>query len=96
LEELKFHVFSAKDGLEAYELIKQARPDVVVSDYRMPRLNGVELYRKMKSSPDTRDIPFVLVSGAPPLGIHSDVPVFFQKPLQIQELLEKIKTLTET
>jgi CheY-like chemotaxis protein len=95
-EDMHFHVITARDGLEAYELLERMRPDVVVSDYKMPHLNGVELYRKIQGSPAMFDLPFILVSGAPPVEIHSDVPVFLQKPIQIAELIRQIEALSGT
>jgi CheY-like chemotaxis protein len=95
-EDMNFQVIAARDGIEAYDLAEKERPDVVLSDYSMPKLNGVELYRKIKATPDICHIPFILVSGAAPADIYTDVPVFFRKPFALGELLERIKLLTGT
>jgi response regulator RpfG family c-di-GMP phosphodiesterase len=59
-------VDEAESGLEAEARIRRRRPDVIVLDLRMPGMDGVELCKRLKAEPRTREIPIVLLTGADP------------------------------
>jgi CheY-like chemotaxis protein len=63
LEERGFSVESATNGLEALEVLKKIRPDIVVTDMQMPKMTGSELITALKSQPSTAKIPIVIVAG---------------------------------
>jgi len=71
LEEQGYHVVTATDGAEASELFQPASFDVVVTDYRMPRMNGIELIRHIRGlDPEAR---IILLSGmVEPLGLTEE------------------------
>jgi CheY-like chemotaxis protein len=58
-------VVVAADGVEAWDMLKKLpRPFLIITDINMPRMNGIELLRKIRSTPDTRDsIVFVLTTS---------------------------------
>jgi CheY-like chemotaxis protein len=56
-------VIEAEDAERAFELIREQRPDLVLMDLQLPGLNGLEATRMLKSDPDTRDIPVVILSA---------------------------------
>jgi CheY-like chemotaxis protein len=56
-------VISAESAREALRAAVRTSPDVVVTDLAMPGMDGIELCRKLRSAPDTRDLPVVAVSG---------------------------------
>jgi two-component system chemotaxis response regulator CheY len=59
----------AKDGMEAWDLLLGGMtPAAVLSDLHMPRLNGIELLRKVRAHPGLTDLPFVLVTSASDVG----------------------------
>jgi CheY-like chemotaxis protein len=58
-----FGCTKAYDGVQAWEAIFRLRPDLVISDYQMPRLNGLELAEKMFADPELRGIPVVLLTA---------------------------------
>ncbi len=53
----------ANDGIQAWEEICRCRPDLVISDYQMPRLNGLELAEKMFDEPALRGVPVILLTA---------------------------------
>ena len=64
LLELKgFQVVTAEDGDIAWEFLKQIRPDVIVTDMRMPKVDGGELIRRVRSSPGFSGVPIVAISA---------------------------------
>ena len=56
-------VETAIDGIEALEQVRKQKPDVITLDVQMPRKGGVEFYRQLRSLPDYREIPVVVVTG---------------------------------
>ena len=63
LIDAKINVICAEDGAEALTLIAERKPDLVLSDYNMPHVNGLELLEAMKSSQKYATIPFVMMSS---------------------------------
>jgi response regulator RpfG family c-di-GMP phosphodiesterase len=64
LERLGFIVTVAADGAEAWRAAQEVRPDVIVSDVLMPKMDGFELCREVRSSPQLERVPIVLMSSA--------------------------------
>jgi CheY-like chemotaxis protein len=58
-----FRVVTARDGQEALELAVQELPDLLITDYHMPQLSGLELCQKLKQDPRTRDIPAIMLTA---------------------------------
>ncbi len=63
LEQHGFAVESATNGMEAVEILKRVRPDLVVTDMQMPKMSGSELITSLKAQPETAQIPIVIVAG---------------------------------
>lgn len=67
LRELGFgNLFSAENGLEALEVLKDNTVDVVISDWEMPEMDGIALLKRAKDDPGLREIPFLM------LTVHED------------------------
>jgi CheY-like chemotaxis protein len=63
LEERGFAVESAANGHEALEALQRKRPDIVITDMQMPKMNGSQLISALKENPDTANIPVIIVAG---------------------------------
>ena len=63
LEERGFSVESASNGQEALETLKRIRPDIIITDMQMPKMNGGEFITALKTHPVTANIPVVIVAG---------------------------------
>lgn len=63
LEERGFSVQSATNGLDALEILKTVRPDIIVTDMQMPKMTGSELITALKADASTAKIPIVIVAG---------------------------------
>lgn len=91
---------SAVDGEEALFLAREIQPDLIVSDVIMPKINGYELCRIVKSEERTNDIPVVLVTVRGMMkdineGSDAGADGYLVKPFHAQELEEKIGELLE-
>jgi len=89
---------TATDGLEALECVQQSRPDLILLDIMMPRMSGFEVCRKLKSDPETRDIPIIMVTALNELGdiergVECGTDDFLSKPVNRLELITRVKTL---
>jgi two-component system phosphate regulon response regulator PhoB len=58
-----FIVFTAADGQEALELATAQRPDLLITDYHMPQLSGLELCQRLRQNPSTMGIPTIMLTA---------------------------------
>jgi len=98
LDALPCEVSTAADGVEALEKVQEVRPDLILLDIMMPRMSGFEVCRKIKSDPETRDIPIVMVTALNELGdiergVESGTDDFITKPVNRLELVTRVKSL---
>jgi len=94
-----YAVSHAPDGQRAFELAVASRPDVVLTDLGMPRMDGLELTRAIREHPELRDTPIVMLSGHLHPGdnapIAAGVCVVLLKPCPNDKLREVVNDLTE-
>ncbi|WP_460180073.1 HD domain-containing phosphohydrolase [Thermodesulfovibrio sp. TK110] len=82
-------IITARDGLEALEVLKKHTPDVIVLDIRMPRMNGIEVLNVLKSDSQTSHIPVVVLSGDEKErknALKNGANDFIPKPFDAEEL----------
>lgn len=89
-------VYLAKDGLEAYDIYKQKSPDALILDINMPKLNGIELVKKIRK--ENRTIPIVLLTARSDLqtykqAIDLHLTSYIEKPVNRKILSETIEKL---
>jgi DNA-binding response OmpR family regulator len=63
LEDEAFKVITADSGEAALKKLKSRKPDLILSDVRMPNMNGFDLYEKVRSNPKLKKIPYVFMSS---------------------------------
>ena len=63
LRQAGYEVLTARDGPEALETVQVELPDLVITDYHMPHLSGLELSQRLRHLPVTRDIPVILLTA---------------------------------
>jgi CheY-like chemotaxis protein len=98
MDSLGCKIVTAVDGLDALERVRQEGPDLILLDIMMPRMSGFEVCRKLKSDPQTRDIPIVMVTALNELGdiergVESGTDDFITKPVNRLELTTRVKSL---
>jgi len=97
LSKVAFTVIEAKDGAEGLMLIVQERPNLILLDFFMPRMNGWEVLQKIQADPALKLIPVVVMSGRRE-EIEQTVPELFnyfefiRKPFQQAALFKAIQT----
>ena len=89
-----FETVGAYDGEEALIKMRAEKPDLVVMDITMPKMNGYALVREMKSDADLKDIPVIVLSGKDSMQDIfqiEGVGTYLVKPFEFDDLLAKVK-----
>jgi signal transduction histidine kinase len=97
LEDRGFRVVIAQDGEEGLRRAELVRPELILLDVVMPRLDGFETCRRLKSLPATRDIPVIFMTslaetGDKLAGFSSGGVDYVTKPLQVDEVFARVST----
>jgi DNA-binding response OmpR family regulator len=93
-----YEVVTAVDGEEALELCLSDRPDLVITDYQMPYLSGLEMCRRLRQNEPTRDIPVLMLTArgfdiAPQELAEAGVAGALSKPFSPREVLTRVREL---
>ena len=94
----RYRVESASDGLAASEMLGSLRPDLLICDVMMPRVDGFSLARMIRSHPELAQMPIIFLTAknspqAMVQGIQLGARHYVQKPFSVKELLEKVVKL---
>lgn len=90
----------AGDGEECLEVVKQLKPELILLDVSMPKLDGYETCRLLKSNPDTRDIPVIFLSARTQAdererGMRAGAQGYLSKPFDPTTLYSQILEILE-
>lgn len=92
-------VLVAEDGEQGWEIFQSKKPDIVISDIQMPKMNGLELLSAIRSSNDSTIVIIVTSYGREEFALealHRRANNFLRKPFQPEELLPMLKKYSET
>ena len=94
----KFYL--ARNGLEAWEILKNKPVDLVIADWNMPVMGGIELLSRTRKNKKLRDIPFIVITIEAKKEIvaeaaESDIDAYILKPLTVKSLGNKISGVLE-
>ncbi|KAE9631839.1 phosphate regulon transcriptional regulatory protein PhoB [Parasedimentitalea maritima] len=97
LEADGFRVLTAEDGEKALLLVKEENPDIIVLDWMMPNLSGIEVCRRLKSRAETRNIPVIMLSARSEeidkvRGLETGADDYVVKPYSVIELMARVRT----
>ena len=98
LEMSGYRVIEAGDGIEALETAVAQKPDLMIMDITMPKLDGLSVCKKLRSMPQIADTPVVMASGDSAIyelekKYRDYVNRFLRKPFQFDELLGMVTSL---
>lgn len=100
LKDAGFEVLTAIDGLDAIEKIEARKPDIILSDLEMPRMNGIELTRYLRSMPDLQAIPLIMITSRSSekhrtQADNAGVTLYLTKPFSEDDLIIRLNGLLE-
>jgi two-component system alkaline phosphatase synthesis response regulator PhoP len=93
-----YEVVTALDGEQGLEKARSQRPDLIVLDIMMPKLDGYETCKMLKADPETRSIPIILLSAKgrnidQKIGFEVGADDYITKPFSPRKLVERINSI---
>jgi len=94
-----FVFYSGIDGASGLEIAKKRIPDLILTDWDMPKINGIEFIRLLKQDEKTKDIPVIMITGTMIIpdnlkqAFDEDVVDFIRKPIEPLELISRVKSI---
>ncbi|MEF9603037.1 response regulator, partial [Paracoccus sp. PXZ] len=97
LEAEGFDVVLAENGDEAMLLVAEEQPDLIVLDWMLPNVSGIEVCRRVKADPSTRQIPIIMLSARSEevdrvRGLETGADDYVVKPYSVVELMARLRT----
>ena len=93
-----FEVMTAADGQQALQMAREEHPDLVILDWMMPHLSGMDVCRNLRGQEETKWLPIIMLSargeeGDRTLGLDSGADDYLTKPFSPRELVSRVKAL---
>ena len=93
-----FICIKARNGEEALQLIEDSSPDLVILDWMMPNMSGIDLCRSLRSRSETKYLPIIILSARSEdsdksLGLDSGADDYISKPFSPKELISRVNAL---
>ena len=91
-----YEVITAVDGEEALELCIANKPDLIITDYQMPYMTGLEFCKEVRNCEETKSVPAIMLTARgfdiePSEMIEAGIAAVLAKPFSPREMLEKVK-----
>jgi PAS domain S-box-containing protein len=101
LETHNFKTFGVTSSIQALDIAAQQKPDLILLDVMMPKMDGMETCRRLKANPQTASIPVILVTAKNPSdaraeGMMAGAIDYITKPVNLTELVTRIETALAT
>ena len=98
LEREGFRVLQAHDGLQALDLVKRERPNLLILDLMLPQMGGLDVCRRLRKEPDTARLPILMLTAKAEeadkvLGLELGGDDYLTKPFGPRELVARVKAL---
>ncbi|MGZ8227262.1 MAG: hybrid sensor histidine kinase/response regulator [Methylococcaceae bacterium] len=100
LNDVGFHTRTARDGIEAVEILANLKPDIVLTDLEMPRMNGIELTAHIRAKENLKDLPIIMITSRTTqkhrmMAEDAGTDFYLVKPVREDDLLIRIQSLIE-
>jgi CheY-like chemotaxis protein len=98
LEDPAYHILEAEDGASALEIARREIPALILLDWMMPKMSGIEVARQLRQDPTTAHIPIIMLTAKDQAkdreaGLALGIAAYLVKPFSPLELLETIETV---
>ena len=98
LEKEGFRVSEAADGEEALTVVEETSPDLILLDWMLPMMSGIEVCRQLRRKPNTKDVPIVMITARGEeqdkiRGLNTGADDYITKPFSMPELMARLRAL---
>jgi chemosensory pili system protein ChpA (sensor histidine kinase/response regulator) len=95
-----YRVRAVRDGIEAVEMLAQFKPDAILTDLEMPRMNGIELAAHIRTRNKIRALPVIMITSRTTqkhrqMAEEAGIDAYFTKPVRDEDLLVKMQNLMQ-
>ena len=93
-----YDVLTAADSIQGMTMARNDKPDLIILDIMIPGGGGFAVAERLRQAPDTRDIPFLVLTGIPGTeekAYQAGAAFYLKKPYNAEELLDAIKKVLE-
>jgi two-component system cell cycle response regulator DivK len=96
LEAHGYHTVETRSGVEAVELARAHRPDLIIMDIQLPEISGLDVTRKLKADPELKAIPVVAVTAFAMKGDEERIraggcEAYLSKPISVAKFLQTVR-----
>jgi DNA-binding NtrC family response regulator len=96
ISDTSYQAFLVSDGQQALQLVHAIKPALFITDYRLPKMNGIELYDRLHAQQDLADTPAIIMSAyLPKEEVKKRHLASLEKPFELDELISTIEQLIE-
>lgn len=98
LESAGYHVMAAYDGEEGLKLVSDFKPDLVILDLMLPKMDGISVCNKLRNQKETEDVSIIMLTAKSSetdkiIGLEIGADDYITKPFSVRELQARIKTV---
>ncbi len=98
LESENYQIELAKDGFQALQILSQLQPDLILLDVMMPGMDGFEVCRRIRATPQLAEVPIIMLTALDDrasllMGIEAGADDFLSKPVDRYELQARVRTI---